>query len=174
MATYNLIQTATVGAGGSSSITFNSIPQNYTDLKLVFSLRSSVSNSDVDIVRIAVNGDSTSFIFRNLAYEATTTRSYTQAAYTPIVNFMGYIDGNLTTSSVFGNGECYFTNYSSTTINKTISHDTIQENVGTNGWIWLGTSLYQSNTAISSLTLSLQSNTFVQHSSASLYGIKNS
>ena len=32
MATHNLIQTVTVGAGGTAAINFTSIPQTYTDL----------------------------------------------------------------------------------------------------------------------------------------------
>lgn len=164
-----LIETVTVGAGGTSSISFSSIPQTYTDLKLIFSLRST-ANFDVDIVRIAVNSDSSSYIFRNLVNEGGTVRSYTQSAYGSN-NFMGYINGNFGTSSVFGNGECYFADYTNSTANKIISHDTVQENNGTAGWHWLGASLFQSNSAISSLTLSPPAGTFLQYSSASLYGI---
>lgn len=167
-----LIQTVTVGSGGAASISFTSIPQTYTDLKLIFSLRST-ANFDVDIVRIAINSDSSSYIFRNLVNEGGTARSYTQSAYGSN-NFMGYINGNLGTSSVFGNGECYFANYTNSTANKIISHDTVQENNGTAGWHWLGASLFQSNSAISSLVLSVNSSTIMQYSTASLYGIKNS
>jgi hypothetical protein len=36
-ATYKLIETVTVGSGGAANIEFTSIPQTYTDLKLVIS-----------------------------------------------------------------------------------------------------------------------------------------
>ncbi len=39
------LQTVTVGAGGSASISFSSIPQTYTDLKLVISPRNTAANN---------------------------------------------------------------------------------------------------------------------------------
>ena len=39
--TYELISSVTVGAGGTTSVSFASIPQTYTDLKLVGSARGS-------------------------------------------------------------------------------------------------------------------------------------
>jgi hypothetical protein len=43
MAAYNLIATTTVGSGGAASIDFTGIPQTYTDLFLVSSLRSNAA-----------------------------------------------------------------------------------------------------------------------------------
>ena len=51
------IQTVTVGAGGASSIEFTSIPQTYTDLKVVFSVRDATNNNGV--VKITFNGSAT-------------------------------------------------------------------------------------------------------------------
>ena len=47
--TYKLIETVTVGSGGAASIEFSSIPQTYTDLKVVYSLRSTNSSVILDI-----------------------------------------------------------------------------------------------------------------------------
>ena len=43
MATYTLISSVTVGAGGASSIDFTSIPSTYTDLLVKISARSTLN-----------------------------------------------------------------------------------------------------------------------------------
>lgn len=42
--TYQIIQTVTVGAGGAASIDFSSIPQTYTDLKILLSGRTNAND----------------------------------------------------------------------------------------------------------------------------------
>ena len=43
--TFKKIQTVTVGSGGAASIDFTSIPQTYTDLKIVLSARTNRANA---------------------------------------------------------------------------------------------------------------------------------
>ena len=50
MAAYNLIATTTVGSSGAASIVFSGIPQTYTDLKIVTSMRSNYSGIQDDCV----------------------------------------------------------------------------------------------------------------------------
>jgi hypothetical protein len=52
------IYTQTVGSGGATSITFNSIPQTFTDLKLSISIRGADSALTEPWIRF--NGDSVS------------------------------------------------------------------------------------------------------------------
>jgi len=49
--TYQKIATVTVGAGGASNITFSSIPQTYTDIKVVVSARTDRSGFTYDNIR---------------------------------------------------------------------------------------------------------------------------
>ena len=47
--TYKAIQTITVGAGGQSSIEFVNIPQNYDDLVIKISGRSSTTTGNITL-----------------------------------------------------------------------------------------------------------------------------
>ncbi|CAB4173630.1 hypothetical protein UFOVP973_1, partial [uncultured Caudovirales phage] len=62
--TYVLLNSNTVGVGGTASVTFSSIPQTYTDLMVRISARSTLSGAKV-IVQI--NGvTSSSYQGKNL------------------------------------------------------------------------------------------------------------
>jgi len=54
--TYSKIATYTVGSGGVATVSFLNIPQNYTDLILKASIRSSISQTN-DYGIIQFNGD---------------------------------------------------------------------------------------------------------------------
>ena len=61
--TYTLIEKIVVGAAGASSITFTSIPQTYTDLKVVASARNTGNGSGQ---YLTFNGSSTSYSAKRL------------------------------------------------------------------------------------------------------------
>jgi hypothetical protein len=163
--TYTLIQSVTVGSGGAASIEFGSIPQTYTDLMFVYSLRLSTTNGGL---RIRVNGATTSLSTRLLYGNGTSALSGTDTTY------IGSANNSNQTASVFSNGNLYIPNYAGST-NKSFSVDTVDENNGTTAIAWLTAGLYSSSTAITSLAFfGDAAGNFVQYSSASLYGIKNS
>jgi len=60
--TYTLIDKGEVGSGGSSAITFTSIPSTYTDLKLVFTGRIT-ANSGIDATALNMKINNYSFIY---------------------------------------------------------------------------------------------------------------
>ena len=162
--TYKLIETITVGSGGAASIEFGSIPQTYTDLKVVFSLRSSTSGNQI---LISLNGLTTNFDSLYLSGNGASVSSGTLARY---VGASGYTSE---TASVFSNGEIYLPNYAGST-NKSFSADTVSENNGTTAYTALVAGLWSNTAAITSLTLTNNTGNWIQYSSASLYGIKNS
>jgi hypothetical protein len=51
--------------------------------------------------------------------------------------------------------------------------DTVTENNGTSSGLASQAGLYSSNTAITSISLSINLGLFVEHSTAYLYGVKN-
>ena len=172
MAAYNLIATTTVGSGGATGIEFASIPQTYTDLLLVMSMRTSRS-SVADYAAISFNSSTSSFSLRVLTGDgsAASSASYTSS---PDSRIAGQIVGNSATASVFSNGSLYIPNYTSSN-NKSYFYDAARENNTTANEMGLGAGLWSSSAAITSITItSWGSATISQYSSVSLYGIKNS
>ena len=169
--TFTLIQTVTVGSGGAATISFSSIPQTYTDLVLKLSARSSTASNVVDSPFVDFNGVTTNQSARWVrTVDGSTVASQTDTrTYLP---FSVCRDG--ATASVFGNGELYIPNYAGST-NKSFSVDGVAENNATAAGLGLTANLWSNTAAITSITLTLSSGgNFMQHSSASLYGIKNS
>jgi hypothetical protein len=81
-----------------------------------------------------------------------------------------YVNANSATSNTFGNGEIYIPNYLSGTA-KSFSSDSVAENNGTEGWQVIQANLWSGTDAITSIELDPALGTFVQYSSATLYGI---
>ena len=165
--TYTLIASSTVGSGGAASISFSSIPQTYTDLVVKLSVRSTAATNNTNIL-MSFNGSSANFTMRNLVSEGGTARSYTQAAYGN--NATGYSPGASSTASTFSNSEFYLANYTSSN-NKSISVDAVNDYNATPGYLWLGANLWSSSSAITSLGFTLDSGNFAEFSTAYLYVI---
>ena len=169
--TYEAIATVTVGSGGASSISFSSIPATYTDLSLFFSVRADNAAGTNNIV-VAFNGSTSNTSTRRLygVSNGTFSDSLSQAQ-------VGNIPAANATASTFSNCVLYIPNYTSTNA-KSSSQDGVAENNGsTNFGLGLYANLWNPSTqaAITSLTFTTESAAnFVQHSTATLYGIKNS
>ena len=165
-----LIGKQTVGSGGSTSVTFSSIPQTYTDLKLVASTRSTATGSNYAPIRISFNGTAytSSFSAKGLYGNGTNALSenWTQSDFYWAV-------GASATASTFSNDELYIPNYTSSN-NKSMSVDMATENNATNALAYMLAGLWSNSAAITSITLTTASGSFDQYSSFYLYGISNS
>jgi hypothetical protein len=118
--TFELIASSTVGSGGVANIEFASIPATFTDLKLVYSLRS--DNGD-DYFALTLNGSSSTFTTRDIQGGGTSASSANRSD-----NLLIYTQSqSSTTANTFSNGDIYFPNYAGST-NKSFSQDTVQEN----------------------------------------------
>ncbi len=161
-----LIQTVTVGSGGAATINLNAIPQTFTDLYLLLSLRSSASNV-FGIHYLRFNGSTSNYSGRYLEGTGTTRYdgTYTVAAY------LGASTGNAATANTFSNIGVYLPNYTAAT-GKSVSADTVGENNGTQAFQTITGSLWNVTDPITSIAVGFDgSDTFLQHSSVSLYGI---
>lgn len=168
MATMVKLQTVTVGSGGASSIEFTNIPQTYTDLKLVMSLRTNYA-SGFDNAKISFNGSTAGFTYRRLFGSGSTASSDSGSNNTNSI----ISNAATSTSSVFANGELYIPNYTSAN-NKSYSIDAVSENNATQAFNYLAAGLWSNTAAITSLTLTPQDGTlFAQYTTATLYGVKN-
>jgi hypothetical protein len=159
--TYKKIASVVVGSGGSSAINFTSIPQTFTDLKMVISARGDASATHRDII-FAFNNSTENFTGKSLYGTGSGVGSNS--------NFYGTIPAASQTSSVFGNGEIYIPNYTSSNY-KTFSGDFVTENNGTQTITNLQSFLWSNTAAVNQITLTLNSGNFIQHTTATLYGI---
>jgi hypothetical protein len=165
--TFKKIQTVTVGSGGAASIQFTSIPQTYTDLKIVVSCRT--NRADVkDYIAVRPNGSTSNDSSRTLSGDGSSASSDTESAVILVAT-----TGGTATASVFGNADIYIPNYTSAN-NKSIYMDGVGENNATESRAQLSAGLWADTTAISSLDLVPFIGTlFSQYSTATLYGIAN-
>lgn len=153
-------------ASTQASITFSSIPQTFTDLLVVTSLRSSRS-AVAEQVLISLNGSTSSFTVRTLYGNGSSVASFTSARDT--VN----APGATATANTFSNSSIYLPNYTSAS-NKSFSSDDVTENNGTESYQFIIAGLWSNTAAITSLALTPGAGgSFVQYSSATLYGIKS-
>lgn len=168
------IYTQTVGAGGVAGISFNNIPQTFTDLKVVCSVRASRTAQTWDATGFQFNDDATGNYSGTLLYAGA---SGSGAASINVAN-QGAISLNLYSSTVsatantFGNGELYIPNYRSSNF-KSVIGDSVAETNGTADWIiGLGAGLWRSTSAINKINVyPVSGGTFLQYSTITLYGI---
>ena len=167
--TMQLIQTQTLGTA-AASIEFTSIPQDFTDLVFLASVRSSTAGTSVEPCLVTFNADTSNYTHRTLNGTGSATAS---ASGTSRLVFNSPRTG--TTASTFGNGEFYFPNYTSTD-KKVVGDFGVSENNATASYITAIAHLVDLTTAITSLLIfsNVAGRNFTSGSSFFLYGIKNS
>jgi hypothetical protein len=159
------IQTYTLSST-ASSVTFSNIPQNYTDLKVVSSIRTSSTPSGA--VLIAFNGSSTNMSTRGLYGNGSSTASYSASN-----SLGGLVNISTTTASTFANSELYIPNYAGSTF-KSSSMDGVSENNATGASAFFSANLWSQTAAITSITLTPEGgDNLVAGSTFTLYGISN-
>ena len=170
---FELISSVTIGSGGSSSLSFTSIPSTYTDLLLFVSLRTAQSGASSDC-RITINGTNTGLNSRGLDARSAGPYSWN---YTNNLYLVGGGNGNTSTSNTFSNWQIYIPNYASTSTYKSVSGDYVREsNDANSGQVYNGfvAGNYNSNTAITSVGVENDgNNNYLQYTTAYLYGVKN-
>lgn len=163
---YEAIATVTVGSGGASSMVFTSIPATYTDLLILLSGRSTYTGDTYRFGTIQFNDLTTNQTSRYLYGDGSTVASANDTS------IYYWLNGNSSTSSTFSNISIYITNYASSN-NKSVSIDSITEHNGTQAFAALLAGLWSSSSAITKIGLFPAGGNFMQYSTATLYGIKN-
>jgi hypothetical protein len=159
-----LIETKTLGTA-AASIEFTSIPQTFTDLVILSSLRSDGTNG-VDVAKLEFNGVTTDYSRRVLQGDGSSTFSFTSTTAA-----LSVISDGLNTANTFGNSTCYIPNYTSSNF-KSFSVDSVSENNGATGYQSLYAQLWSNTSPITSFLVSvLVASNFVAGSTISLYGI---
>ena len=160
------IQTIEVGSGGASAITFSNIPQTYDDLYLVVSGRATQAAND-DALVFDLNGTTSN---ESVVLLRGTGSSTLSASGSYLV--MGYLAGASATANTFSNADLFISNYSSSTTAKSLFSDSVFENNATAAIQQIQSMLWNSTAPVTSIQLKPDASSFVQYSSASLYGIK--
>ena len=154
----------------SASVVFSSIPQTFTDLKVVYSARNTDSQA---ALYIRPNGSTSNLSARRLMADGTTVSSGTSGSTIYVFS----LNDSTTTSNSYSNTEFYIPNYASTTVAKSISIDGTSEtnaSPGAGAFRYLGAGLWNDTTAISSITLVPEgTGIFAIGSSFYLYGISS-
>lgn len=166
-----LISTTTVGAGGSSSITFSSIPGTYTDLRLVLTCRNTGSGNSY--IQLQMNSVTTGYETRILRGESSVSSTTGTAVGLNNIFWTGMTAGSTLTANSFTSVHIYIPNYAGSTAKTFSSEYSKETNDNTYFENGIAAGSCTSTAAITSLTLSLYLSgaTFAQYSSASLYGI---
>ena len=165
--TYKLISSVTVGGGGAATMTFSSIPQTYTDLLVRVSARN--TNTSGSGLNMRFNSISSTYSGKYLegdgasASSGSTTTSYFAA---------GNVNTSNNTASTFASTDVYIPNYTGST-NKSGSVESVYENNATTAYITMIAGLLSNTAAITQIDITPSANTFVQYTTAYLYGISN-
>ncbi|NBT49322.1 MAG: hypothetical protein EBT07_16175 [Actinobacteria bacterium] len=170
---YESIATVTVGSGGSSTVTFSSIPSTYSHLQVRFIGRSSNTGTGTDNLHIRINSDSGSNYAEHYFSGTGAITDYgTQTSITNLVLREG-LPRNGNSASIFSAGVIDLLDYTSTNKNKTIRSLWGHDRNGA-GMVGFGSGLYFATpAAISTLTFTVESSyNFVEYSKFALYGIK--
>lgn len=173
--TYKAIASVTVGASASASISFNSIPQTFTDLVVLASIRSNVGSVNEPFVLGFNNNTASAYTNRSVGGDGSTASSQNIGA-SAFISYNGLLThvGNGATANTFGNMSIYISNYGGANF-KSVSIDAVSETNAANTNLGLGAALWSNTAAITSIQMLVYSGTaFVQHSSFTLYGINNS
>lgn len=170
---YESIATVTVGSGGSSSITFSSIPSTYQHLQIRAIGRTNRSaNGDYSLIAFNSDTSSSNYTTHYLSGNGSTVDAgaYVNSFGGALVNRWGAAND---TSNTFGALVLDILDYANTNKYKTVRSLGGLETNTSNSQINLQSALWLNTAAISNITITPGAGTsFNQYSSFALYGIK--
>jgi hypothetical protein len=157
-----LIETKTL-ATTTAAISFESIPQDGTDLIIKASLRHNAANATGTY--ISFNGTSS-----NLSGRYINALAPNQPTSTSLAGYIGSTTDDVT-ANVFNNTEVYISNYSGSTA-KAFNSENVTENNGANlSYLNITCGLWADNSPITSLSIFTTSNSWRAGSTISLYKV---
>ena len=171
MATFKLIEGKTLSSA-VSSVEFASIPQTYTDLKLILSVRDTYADTRTNF-NLTINSNSTSYSWYGMYGYGSTSGSNSGSGSGYRIYGNSIADNN--TANLFSNAEIYFTDYTSTTKRKPAYCYSVVENNGTSNFTEIDSTIFNNTGAITNIVITNSgSSNFKVNSTFYLYGIKNS
>lgn len=176
---YESIATQTVGVGGASSITFSSIPSTYKHLQIRAIASSDRTGYVVNNYKMTFNGDTASNYRSHWIIGGYGTTPTADSSNSGPEGFIYMPTGTTSAASnIFTGMIIDVLDYTNTNKNKTSRNLMGYDVNGTSGTgsyggaISMTSGLWQSTSAISSITLAPESFNWIRYSSFALYGIK--
>jgi hypothetical protein len=164
-----------VCVGGETTITFNNIPQSFSDLRLVITGCDTNSGIGDSNLYLKVNGDGTSGNYVNVAREYTngTTVFASQPSSSANGGVCGFLPGTNLDANAVGSAEISILNYAGTSFRKYVHAvsseqyygSAMTQNVSVSSFVWANTA------AITSLMLTAGGTAFAAGTTATLYGL---
>jgi len=167
---YESIATVTVGSGGSSTITFSSIPSTYKHLQIRAIARSAAAN-DFN-VNIKLNSDTGSNYAYHRLYGTGATAAAQAGSSLAYANIGAFTPLSSEASGNFGLAVIDILDYANTSKNKTVRSLNGRDANGS-GTVNLHSALWASTSAINRIDFTgASSDNFAQYTQFALYGIK--
>jgi hypothetical protein len=158
------IYTQTVGAGGVASITFNNIPQGFTDLKVELSGQNTTT-SGACVVRF--NGVTTGYSTRRMYGNGSSVLTdFFNESYYLFTNSSDFGATNFSISSM------YISDYTNGNF-KQVNCSVAQPRNATNSVEAIIAGLWENTAPITSITVTPLAGNIAQHSTITVYGVSN-
>lgn len=168
---YESIATVTVGSGGSSTITFSSIPSTFKHLQIRALARTATGSTGQDDLTITLNSDTTNnYWWHRFGGQGTGTITGSAGALTSSNQFQELVARDGQNANVFSTFVIDILDYTNTNKYKTMRCLGGNDNNGS-GAIVLDSAMWNSTSAISSISFTSGSS-FKQYSHFALYGIR--
>lgn len=167
---YESIATVTVGSGGSSSVSFTSIPSTYQHLQVRIIAKDSRGVGNLSNLYMTFNSDTGANYATHQLY-GDGGGAGAAAATSSTSMFFGYCASATTTANMFGATITDVLDYANTSKNKTIRSLTGGDNNGS-GVVALTSGVWMNTAAVSTITITPLVANLTQYSSFALYGIK--
>lgn len=165
-----LIETIIVGSGGAASVTFNSIPQTYTDLVIVANARHTTTGADNLIAQL--NGTTSSYVSRYLGGTGTAVQNYTNSGLGISSGMlMGNVGGTSYTSNTWNASSIHLPNYTETVTKTSVGYGGFENAASSLGLQSLVVSSSSVTAAITSITIKAAYTNLAENTVISLYGI---
>jgi hypothetical protein len=175
---YESIATTTVGAGGSATVSFTSIPSSYSHLQLRYIAQTDRATFSVDAVKFQLNSDTgNNYVWHFLTTAGASPGTTAVSGATTGTSSWANSAAGTTTGGQFGTAILDVLDYTNTNKYKTGRYlsglDTNGFTSGFAGTVGINSGLWMNTAAITRIDITPVTGTlFTQYSSFALYGIK--
>jgi hypothetical protein len=169
---FESIATSSVGSGGTTSITFSSIPGTYSHLQ-IRGISKIDQNYAYPIIRPNNDSSTANYTLHQMYGNGSAISTYSTGTGSLAGAYAYYGATSTSNANVFGPGVITIMDYANTNKYKTLIGLTgFDDNGSTTGYSFVSSSLWLSTSAITSITIVPQGGKLSQYSHFALYGIK--